>query len=182
MWTSLRRWACCAVLVSSSAGLYVSQSAVAHSRHSIMAATNDDETTHLVAGVLLSEEGEGVGALGISHDVKEDALKLLHAAAPTEQHQLSLTLCDDSFIHGLNRQWRGVDRPTDVLSFPLDDEVLLGDLVISVDTAQREATERGYALRDEIRVLLVHGLLHLLGYDHGQFRKIRHLAVCLLAV
>eukprot|EP00326_Haptolina_ericina_P028135 CAMPEP_0181184604 /NCGR_PEP_ID=MMETSP1096-20121128/9057_1 /TAXON_ID=156174 ORGANISM="Chrysochromulina ericina, Strain CCMP281" /NCGR_SAMPLE_ID=MMETSP1096 /ASSEMBLY_ACC=CAM_ASM_000453 /LENGTH=166 /DNA_ID=CAMNT_0023273381 /DNA_START=44 /DNA_END=544 /DNA_ORIENTATION=- len=131
-----------------------------------MAATNDDETTHLVAGVLLSEEGEGVGALGISHDVKEDALKLLHAAAPTEQHQLSLTLCDDSFIHGLNRQWRGVDRPTDVLSFPLDDEVLLGDLVISVDTAQREATERGYALRDEIRVLLVHGLLHLLGYDH----------------
>ena len=53
-----------------------------------------------------------------------------------------------------------------MLSFPQDDPVVLGDLVISVDTAQRQADERGHDLRTELRVLLVHGLLHLLGYDH----------------
>ena len=80
--------------------------------------------------------------------------------------QLSLTLTDDAAIRELNREWRSVDRPTDVLSFPMDDDVLLGDLVISVETARRQAEERAYELRDEVRVLLVHGLLHLLGYDH----------------
>lgn len=87
--------------------------------------------------------------------------------------ELSIVLCDDAFIHGLNRQYRGVDRPTDVLSFPQDEAGappgaarVLGDVVISVDTAARQAAGRGCAASDEVTALLVHGVLHLLGWDH----------------
>ena len=80
--------------------------------------------------------------------------------------ELSLVLCSDDHIQGLNTQWRGKAAPTDVLSFPQEDEDFLGDLVISVPTAARQAAERGTPLGDELRVLMVHGLLHLLGYDH----------------
>ena len=75
----------------------------------------------------------------------------------------------DPEIHTLNRQYRGKDRPTDVLSFPLADALqpsLLGDVVISVETAARQARRRGHSLREELRTLLIHGILHLLGYDH----------------
>mmetsp|Transcript_39830 Transcript_39830/g.105215 ORF Transcript_39830/g.105215 Transcript_39830/m.105215 type:complete len:141 (-) Transcript_39830:408-830(-) len=99
-------------------------------------------------------------------NAEEDACALLAAAGLDDGEQLSLTLCDDEYIQGLNSQWRNIDKPTDVLSFPMDDEQLLGDLVISIDTAKRQATERSYDLRDELRVLMVHGVLHLLGYDH----------------
>ena len=105
------------------------------------------------------------GAHEPSSPAEEDATALL-TAAQLDGVQLSLTLCDDAFIHALNREYRSVDRPTDVLSFPLDDDVLLGDVVISLDTAAAQAAQRGHELRDELRVLLVHGLLHVLGYDH----------------
>ena len=75
----------------------------------------------------------------------------------------------DQTIRELNRQYRNIDKPTDVLSFPLADEVcptLLGDVVISIDTARRQARQRKRAFADELRTLLVHGILHLLGYDH----------------
>ncbi len=75
----------------------------------------------------------------------------------------------DQTIHELNRQYRNKDKPTDVLSFPLADEVcptLLGDVVISIDTARRQARQRKRAFADELRTLLIHGILHLLGYDH----------------
>jgi probable rRNA maturation factor len=87
--------------------------------------------------------------------------------------ELSVVLCDDAFIHPLNRDYRGKDRPTDVLSFPQregeeadPDDPLLGDIVVSVERAQAQADERGHALETELRLLLVHGILHLLGYDH----------------
>uniref|UniRef100_A0A8R7TMK6 Uncharacterized protein n=1 Tax=Triticum urartu TaxID=4572 RepID=A0A8R7TMK6_TRIUA len=86
--------------------------------------------------------------------------------------EVSLLLCDDDFIRKLNKEWRGEDRATDVLSMSqhipgLQIPVLqLGDLVISVETARRQAEERGHTLLDEIRILMVHGLLHLLGFDH----------------
>lgn len=89
--------------------------------------------------------------------VREDARALLRALG-LQKAELSIVLCDDPFIHALNREWRGKDAPTDVLSFPMEEGDLLGDVVISVETAARDATP--------IRVLLVHGLLHLLGYDH----------------
>lgn len=87
--------------------------------------------------------------------------------------ELSVVLCDDAFIHPLNRDWRGKDRPTDVLSFSQregeesdPDDPLLGDVIISLETAARQAEEHGHSLAVEVRVLMIHGLLHLLGYDH----------------
>jgi probable rRNA maturation factor len=85
-------------------------------------------------------------------------------------------LADDECISILNGQYRGIDGPTDVLSFSQhegDEDFdsagnLLGDVVISVETAVRQASERGADLDSEIDVLLVHGLLHLLGYDHAE--------------
>jgi rRNA maturation RNase YbeY len=80
----------------------------------------------------------------------------------------------DPAIHSLNRQYRGKDKPTDVLSFPLADALqpsLLGDVVISVETAARQAQRRGHSLREELQTLLIHGILHLLGYDHETSRS-----------
>jgi probable rRNA maturation factor len=88
--------------------------------------------------------------------------------------ELSVMLCDDATITELNRDYRGLDKPTDVLSFPLDDAPfagsgarrMLGDVVISVETARVQAARRGYPLLEELTSLLVHGLLHLAGFDH----------------
>jgi len=79
--------------------------------------------------------------------------------------ELSLSLVGDARIRKLNREWRRKDEATDVLSFPVGDP-LLGDVVISIETARRVAKERGVALRSELNLYLAHGLLHLLGYDH----------------
>ncbi|KAL2974924.1 hypothetical protein AAZX31_14G129600 [Glycine max] len=78
--------------------------------------------------------------------------------------ELSVLLCNDEFIRKLNKEWRNEDRATDVLS--MSQHLMLGDVVISVETAARQAEERGHTLLDEIRILMVHGLLHLLGFDH----------------
>ena len=92
--------------------------------------------------------------------------------------EVDITIVDDEEIHQLNRDYRGVDRPTDVLSFALDEDDedepellegqlhLLGDIIISAETAIRQAEEFGHGLEREIVYLAVHGLLHLLGYDH----------------
>ena len=87
--------------------------------------------------------------------------------------ELSIVLTDDPTIHELNRTWRHKDKPTDVLSFSqiegeliAGDDVVLGDVIISTDTAQRQADERGHSLDEELCRLLVHGTLHLLGHDH----------------
>lgn len=88
--------------------------------------------------------------------------------------ELSILLCDDGVITELNREYRGVNSPTDVLSFAMSEgedvgqgNAVLGDIVISVETALRQAREGGVSLSTEITSLLVHGLLHLLGYDHS---------------
>ncbi len=87
--------------------------------------------------------------------------------------ELSVLLCDDATIHALNRDYRKKNKPTDVLAFAMregDDGHLagdlLGDVIISLETATRQAKERGVATRDEVMMLLAHGLLHLLGWDH----------------
>jgi rRNA maturation RNase YbeY len=86
--------------------------------------------------------------------------------------ELSLVLVSDREMRALNRRWRGRDRSTDVLSFAQREgpggapDGVLGDVVISVDTARRQAAERGSTLAREADRLLIHGLLHLLGYDH----------------
>jgi len=86
--------------------------------------------------------------------------------------ELSLVLTDDARIRRLNRDWRGFDKPTNVLSFPAadadDDDPgpLLGDVVIALETTAREAAEEGRRFDDHFAHLLVHGLLHLFGFDH----------------
>jgi len=91
--------------------------------------------------------------------------------------EVSLVLASDEYIHALNREYRGIDCSTDVLSFALNEgeepvvfdgpeEVLLGDIVISIETATRQAAEYGHSLERELAYLTVHGILHLLGYDH----------------
>ncbi|VVB09029.1 unnamed protein product [Arabis nemorensis] len=89
-----------------------------------------------------------------------------------ETVELSVMLCNDDFISKLNKEWRDEDHATDVLSMSQHlpelklPVLMMGDIVISVETAARQAAERGHTLLDEIRILVIHGLLHLLGFDH----------------
>ena len=81
--------------------------------------------------------------------------------------ELSILVCGDASIQELNAKWRGKDKPTNVLSFPTDEHSsLLGDIVISLDTTQREADLENKSLHDHFTHLVVHGFLHLFGYDH----------------
>ncbi|MEO7717905.1 MAG: rRNA maturation RNase YbeY [Capsulimonas sp.] len=83
----------------------------------------------------------------------------------SKNSEISIVLCDDDFIQELNRTHRDKNKPTDVLSFPQDDDIVLGDIVISLPTAERQARAAGWAMEDEVVLLAVHGVLHLLGYD-----------------
>lgn len=107
------------------------------------------------------------------------AAALAAADAPKGPLELAIVLADDAAVRRLNRDYRGVDRPTNVLSFPLVDAragdeaaaagaplLLLGDVVVAYETVTAEAAEQGKAPVDHLRHLVVHGVLHLLGYDH----------------
>ena len=103
--------------------------------------------------------------------------QMLHKLA-LPASELSVVLCDDAYIHRLNLAHRGKDKPTDVLSFPQSEFraaerprrgqslALLGDVVISLTTAARQAEARRRSLPSEVRFLLAHGVLHLVGHDH----------------
>jgi probable rRNA maturation factor len=83
--------------------------------------------------------------------------------------QVEVLLADDSTLRSLNKSFRGKNKPTDVLSFPTPAEIghaHAGDLAISLETAARQAAAYGHTLRDEVRILVLHGLLHLAGEDH----------------
>ena len=120
--------------------------------------------------------------VSIPEALEADLTKAMNVVAELEalspQTEVDITLVDDAAIHELNRTYRGIDRPTDVLSFALgegeeepevdDDEIehLLGDVIISAPTAVRQGEEYGHGLEREMTYLAVHGMLHLLGYDH----------------
>ena len=90
-------------------------------------------------------------------------------AAVRLRGQVDVLLTTDKAIRRLNRQFRGIDKATDVLSFPtgsVGGEEMAGELAIGVPTARRQAAEQGHALTCELKVLILHGLLHLAGYDH----------------
>jgi probable rRNA maturation factor len=101
-------------------------------------------------------------------------------AASTPSAELAIVLTNDSAIRALNRQWRGLDKPTNVLSFPSQAPAAdpansrqprhIGDIVIAYETLAREAKAEGKPLRDHLSHLAVHGFLHLVGYDHGTAR------------
>ena len=120
--------------------------------------------------------------VSIPEALEADLTKAMNVVAELEalspQTEVDITLVDDAAIHELNRTYRGIDRPTDVLSFALDEgeeepevdddeiEHLLGDVIISAPTAVRQGEEYGHGLEREMTYLAVHGMLHLLGYDH----------------
>lgn len=120
--------------------------------------------------------------VSIPEALEADLTKAMNVVAELEalspQTEVDITLVDDAAIHELNRTYRGIDRPTDVLSFALDEgeeepevdddeiEHLLGDVIISAPTAVRQGEEYGHGLEREVTYLAVHGMLHLLGYDH----------------
>ncbi len=90
-----------------------------------------------------------------------------------DTHEISIVITGDERIKQLNRHYRKIDRPTNVLSFPMQEGQfsditpgLLGDVVISCDTAQKEAENAGISLEERISQLLIHGILHLIGFDH----------------
>lgn len=93
---------------------------------------------------------------------------------PVKNAEVSVLLTDDQTVHTLNKTYRGVDRPTNVLSFaalddedePIVDPLLLGDIVVAFETTKKEAEEQNISLADHLFHLVVHGVLHLIGYDH----------------
>jgi probable rRNA maturation factor len=106
--------------------------------------------------------------------VKRRAAKMLAHLGLTGA-ELSVALVDDARIHTLNRDFRGKDKPTDVLAFAMEEGAVtpsaggprvLGDVIVSIETARKQAKRRRRPLLDELTMLLAHGLLHLLGYDH----------------
>jgi probable rRNA maturation factor len=100
--------------------------------------------------------------------VRAWALILLSKAGAKRPFSVSILLCGDARMRSLNREWRGTDLPTDVLSFSSGEKQFLGDIVIDVPYAARQARRRGHGLQREVQILLAHGLLHLLGYDHEE--------------
>jgi probable rRNA maturation factor len=91
---------------------------------------------------------------------------LARIAPAAARGDLSVAIVSDRRMRALNRQFRGKDAVTDVLSFPSDARGFLGDIVIASGVAARQAKDAGHSLQTEIRVLALHGLLHLLGFDH----------------
>lgn len=82
------------------------------------------------------------------------------------EYEISLLITDDETIRQYNKEYRNKDMATDVLSFPMEDEIVLGDIAVSFDTAKRQAEEAEINIDREVAFLFIHGLLHLLGYDH----------------
>ena len=110
-----------------------------------------------------------------NRDLKRIALKVLELVEQS-QAELSLALVNNREIRKLNAKYRQKDYPTDVLSFPAANELpigvrLLGDVVISVEKAAEQAKQRGRTLNEEMVTLLIHGIVHLLGYDHERSPK-----------
>ena len=113
-------------------------------------------------------------------EIKVDARKIeqqtgkVLTSLDCNEHEISILFIGDQRIRDLNQQFRDIDRPTDVLSFPQisEDELeapgalVLGDVAISLETARSQSEEHGLSFEEELTLLLIHGILHLLGYDH----------------
>lgn len=120
--------------------------------------------------------------IGVFNETKEklkeidelsDLIKFMTKYMDEEDSIFSVIIVDNDKIHEINKKYRNIDRPTDVISFALNDDDtcnsslrVLGDIYISIDKAKEQAKEYGHSLKRELSFLTVHGFLHLLGYDH----------------
>jgi len=112
--------------------------------------------------------------------IREIIKNIIQYLKVDEKTEISILFTDDKFIKLLNKKYRGINKSTDVLTFNLeegdlifpevDKNKLLGDIVVSVETAQRQANNLNHNLEKELAILLIHGLLHLIGYDHEEDR------------
>ena len=135
--------------------------------------------TDVGASLWPAADWDGLAAAAVSAALGETPHAGLARGGATVE--VSIRLSDDAEVQGLNRAYRGKDKPTNVLSFPMvqadlleslgntdDGEILLGDIILAAETCAREASEKGWVLPHYAQHLIVHGLLHLLGYDHEQ--------------
>ncbi len=119
------------------------------------------------SNILISNEFPEIDEQFIKHIIEQFLKKL-----DLDNVEISISFVDNETIQQLNKEWRGKDKPTDVLSFPVDENPpeypykILGDIIISIPYAKRQAENLDETFEDEIIRLLAHGLLHLLGYDH----------------
>ena len=122
-------------------------------------------------GVLLRNDHPDINI--DSHDIENMIVKIMgHLDCPNQE--VSILLTGDKDIRRLNQEFRSIDQPTDVLSFPqnadedlyIPEEIILGDIAVSLDIAKAQAKEHGLDFKEEIILLLIHGILHLVGYDH----------------
>ena len=120
---------------------------------------------------------EAMGSLEEMENIVRRAVEITGPLYDVENSEVSVTLTCDEYIHKLNLEYRGLDRPTDVLSFAFVDSEepeiedgpeteVLGDIIISLERAWAQAQEYGHSMERELSFLTVHGMLHLLGYDH----------------
>jgi probable rRNA maturation factor len=116
---------------------------------------------------------------GLDHKEVLRRARVVFRALQLGKAELSLVLTDDAEIHELNKTYRHKDRPTDVLAFAMREgeaggdaaSELLGDVIVSVETARKQARAGGHDLLSEVTMLMTHGILHLLGWDHETARK-----------
>jgi len=106
------------------------------------------------------------------NQIKNQAKSIMSYLKLPSSTEVSISFIDDSYMRELNLKYRDNNRTTDVLSFPQEGE-LLGDILISVDKATAQSEELGHTFGDEVKRLVVHGILHLLGYDHKKLQEAR---------
>ena len=115
---------------------------------------------------IIEDEGWS-GLLSEPQALAEACLAAAKAAEPALEREIALLFCDDEAIAALNARFRDKPRPTNVLSFPSgEEEGFLGDIALARETCAREAEEKNIPLRDHAAHLIIHGMLHLIGYDH----------------
>lgn len=126
--------------------------------------------------IIISKDPENLNVDEKIIDEIKKAVEIIGELYDLKNFSVSITLTNDEIIHELNKNYRGIDRPTDVLSFAFresdepeifDSEIeILGDIIISIERAKIQSEEYGHSFLREIIFLTVHGMLHLLGYDH----------------
>ncbi|MCK5284722.1 MAG: rRNA maturation RNase YbeY [Alphaproteobacteria bacterium] len=92
-----------------------------------------------------------------------------------EEIELSIVLADNAFIQDLNKNWRDKDNPTNVLSFPQEHPFILGDVILALETIQKEASEQKKSFNEHLTHLIIHGILHLLGHDHETKKEAKNM-------
>jgi probable rRNA maturation factor len=117
---------------------------------------------------------DGVNTPHELNRIESAASQAMHMAGAPPDSELTVVLTDDEELHRLNRQFLEIDAPTDVLSFPADfidpdsHHPYLGDILVSVERARQQADLQGHSASQELLLLIVHGILHLLGHDHAE--------------